>query len=149
MPVAEVVEGAITVGINRALHTAADAAHHVVSTPTTMAIEGAKSATVFIATHVVVGSLKLGCTAGWWLITTAASLVGVAVGAGASVAYNTFFAPPREQPKMLTWNNSYDYIALPSSKSNDDSAALLEATPPTSPRTATAACITRNVAGID
>lgn len=148
MPAADVVESAITVGVNRALHTAADAAHHAVSTPATMMVEGVKSATVFIATHVVIGSLKLGCTASWWLITTAASLVGVVVGAGASVAYNTLFAPPREQPKMLTWNESYDILDMPTSKSVDDSSRLLEASPSTSPRVASP-CITHNVMNID
>lgn len=149
MPLADVVEGAVVAGVNRALYTAADAAHHVVSTPTNMVIEGAKTATVFIATHVVIGGLKLGCSAGWWLITSAASLAGFAIGAGATAAYNSFFAPLREQPKLLTWNNSYDYIGLPSSKSSEDSAALLETSSPTSPKAPSAACITRNVAGID
>lgn len=134
MPIADVVEGAVITGVNRALHTAADAAHHVVATPTNMMVEGAKSATVFIATHVVVGGLKFGATVGWWLITTAASLVGAAVGAGASVAYNTLFAPPREQPKMLTWNESYDFVNMPTSKSVDDSTRLLEESPATTPR---------------
>jgi|GEM_PF-4268536 len=149
MPLADVVEGTVAAGVNRALHTAADAAHLVISTPTNMVIEGAKTATVFIATHVVVGSLKLGCTAGWWLITTVASLVGAAVGAGATVTYNTFFAPPREQPKMLTWKDSYEYIVLPRSESYDDSGALLEASPPSSPKAPNAVCLTRDVAGID
>lgn len=148
MPIADVVESAITVGVNRALHTAADAAHHAVSTPATMMVEGVKSASVFIATHVVIGGLKLGCTASWWLITTAASLVGVAVGAGASVAYNTLFAPSREQPKMLTWNDSYDFLDIPASKSVEDSSRLLEASPSTTPRAASPS-VTRNVMGID
>ncbi len=148
MPVADVVEGAISVGVNRALHTAADAAHHVVSTPANMMVEATKSATVFVATHIIVGGLKLGCTAGWWLITTAASLIGVAVGAGATAAYNTLFAPPRNQPKMLTWNDSYDILYLPSSKSTDDSTRLLEASPTTTPRSVTLRP-TSNLADID
>lgn len=148
MPGTNVVESAIAVGVNRALSTAADAAHHAVSTPASMVIEGVKSATVFIAAHVVMGGLKLGCTTSWWLITTAASLVGVAVGAGTSLAYNTLFASPREQPKMLTWNNSYDLLDSPLSKSVDDSTRLLEASPSTTPR-AVSPSMTRNVAGID
>lgn len=146
MPVADVVEGAITVGVNRALHTVADAAHHVVSTPTNMMAEGVKSATVFIATHVIMGGVKLGCTAGWWLITTAASLVGVAVSAGTTVAYNTFFPP---QPKMITWNGSYDMINMPDDESNTNSTRQLEESSSTTPRAASPRPITNNVMGID
>ena len=82
-----VAEGALTVYVNRALSVTADAAHHVIATPATAVIEGAKSATVFVATHLVVGTIKLGCSAGWWLMTSAAA----AVGAGASLAYCSFF----------------------------------------------------------
>lgn len=133
MPMTDVVEGAVTAGVNRALHTAADAAHHVVATPANMVVESAKTATVFIATHVIVGGLKLSCTAAWWVITTTAAAVGTVIGVGASAAYNHFFAP---KPKMITWHNSYDIINLPSSKSTDDSARLLEdgAATPRSPR---------------
>jgi hypothetical protein len=147
MQTSRVVEGAVTAGVNRALYAAADATHHIISTPTNMMVEGVKSATVFIATHIVVGGLKLGATAGWWLLTTTASLVGVAVGASASVTYNTLFAP-RTQPKLLTWNDSYDVINIPSSKSVEDSTQLFETSPATTPRAASPRP-TNNVADID
>lgn len=142
MPVADVVEGALTAGVNRALHTGVDAAHQVVSTPINMMAEGVKTATVFVASYVIVGGLKLGATAGWWLITTTASLVGAAVGAGATATYHAFFPP---QPKMITWNDSFDRVTT---KSVEDSTRLLEESPATTPRAASPKP-TSDVMGID
>jgi hypothetical protein len=141
MPIGDVVEGALTAGVSRALHTAADAAHHAVSTPATMLVEGTKTATVFI----VMGGIKLGCTAAWWLITATAATVGAVVGAGATMTYNHFFPPYEAQPKRLTWNESYDVIG----KSGEDSTSL-DVSPSVSPTAAAGTLnFTRNVGEID
>ena len=106
MQASGMAEGALTVYVNRALSVTADAAHHVIATPATAVIEGTKSATVFVATHLVVGTIKLGGSAAWWLLTSAAA----AVGAGASLAYYGLFGSSEPQKVAPIGNTSAESL---------------------------------------
>lgn len=144
MPSTEIAEGALVVFVNRALHVTADAAHQMVATPATAAIEGIKSATVFVASHLIVGGIQLGCTASWWLLTSAAA----AIGTGASIAYYGLFGT--SEAKYIPVGQDSDDMLFQDDKLSPRSSAMDVCSPAqTNSAAAAAASLQPSVMDID
>lgn len=142
----DVVEGALVAGATRVLCVGVDAMHQVVATPVTAVVEGAKTAVVFVASHVIGFAIKSGLTASWWLISTAAAAVTGTVTAGATVVYNSLFAPRQPQYALIGYRGNSAETLFQDAKETSPRAAAMDMAPPAP---SAGPSLTRNMQDID